>query len=173
MQFLASSTEYLSHSGLAVWECIFTWHSRERIFSPGANCPPCSVAQGQQQHKSACLKPPLSLSLSLCLCFSHPSLLSSTLPSLSALIGPAECCGVWVLCEDSCKSRGRPHDLAEHLRVSVANMSVACFVEFLEGTKGPVFALYVLVLKYFFLSSFWDSPNSLTLILEFIIPCLN
>lgn len=40
---------------------------QSRISSPGANCPPCSVAQGQQQHRSACLKPPLSLSLRLSL----------------------------------------------------------------------------------------------------------
>lgn len=105
------------------------------------------------------LSVPVSLSLCLCLCFSHPSLLSSALPSLSASIGPAECCGVWVLCEDSRKSRGRPHGLAEHLRVSVANMFAACFVEFLEGAKGPVFALYVLVLKKWGFFQFLSLPQ--------------
>lgn len=76
-----------------------------------------------------CLSLSLSLSLYFCLSFTlsvTPLTTATTLPSLSASIGP-ECFGVWVLCEGSCESKGRLHALTKHLWVSSATLYVFVF----------------------------------------------
>lgn len=162
--FLASSFDHLSHSGIWGWNNIYMWHSRALIFSPGANCPPCSVTQGQQQHKFACLKPPLLLSfsrsLSLSLFVSQPPVSSLLHPTLSVCIDwPCRvlwCVGVMRRLLQVKRSTARFSQTSAEFQL--APRFVACFQEFGEGNQVPLFVLYAPVLKYLF--RFWAALMS-------------
>lgn len=131
-----SSADDPSHPG--VWGhhllsgAVYLCASRARIFSPGANCPPCSAAQGRQQHQSTACSMPFCLSPALSV-----TLLTSALPSSSASTGP-ECLGVPVLYEGSFKSKGWLHVLTKHWPYPV---SCVCAVlqENVVSDEGPMF----------------------------------